>query len=419
MSFSRALSVVNTLVLRGFGSGMSVLFTVLVARYLDTAAAARFFMLFNASVIAALCFRWGLDEVIVRRVASAQAKDLEGLSRYLLGLSHRRVLSWTLAAFALTGAVAVAGFDSPLAGIGFVEVACMLLASSLVALVAAAARISQGRGRTNAATFLLNIIVPLLSLLGLGVLVSSGHALDAAALAIIYLIAAAISYALSVVQRYGSPFSLIHGERTGIQSAEGQADRRASVKLGGVVVAQQALGWAAVIIVPLAYGEATYTGFVVVQKLATLISLAMLAVNFTFSSRFASLHASGNRNELLALVKVSVAGIIGASIVVALAVFGLREQIFAFSKIGENMQGPLVIMLIGQLMFSLASLYAVVLSMCQQEGFLLKAQVMAGLLGIPLFYLLSKVTTLEVACGAFVVSYGTLATVLGVKVYRI
>ncbi|MDP9975035.1 O-antigen/teichoic acid export membrane protein [Variovorax paradoxus] len=419
MKLRRLAAVLNTLILRGAGSGVAVLFTVLVSRFADTADAARFFLLFNISVIAAVCYRWGLDEVIIRRVASASASEISALKIQLVGLSHRRVLVWMGGTMIIALIFSQTKISSLLPGFAVTEIFSLIVASALVALSACAARVRQGEGHTNLATFLLNIAIPLSLLLGLLLLKAGGWHLNADSLFFLYASGALFVYLITVFATYGNPISNVFYRTKGKCSVAINSDSRAANKLGGVVFAQQALLWVALVVVPLAYGAQLYKGFVVAQKIATLISLVMLAVNFTLSSRFAILHAEGDWYRLRKIIKISLVAIAGASILASVMVVAFREQIFEFARVEARMDGTLLVLLLSQIFFSSASLFSVVLSMCRDDDFLLLSQGMVSFFGVLLFVCLSFFCEIEVACLAFVLSYFSLSLVLGMRVRHI
>lgn len=418
MNLQRVAAVSNTLVLRGAGAGVAVLFAVLVSRYLETRDAARFFLLFNISVIAAVCYRWGLDEVIIRRVASASAYDVSKLRMHLIVLSHRRVLAWTGLSLVLSLGLLHPKISLLLYGFTFTEAVGLTFASALIALSACAARAYQGEGRTNLATFLLNIVVPLFSLFGLLLLMAGGWRANAERLFLLYTVIAFFVY-LSVIAAYRSSLTGLARRANNPDTADQKADSRAANKLGGVVLAQQILGWTALLVVPTVYGAELYKGFMVAQKISTLISLVMLAINFTFSSRFAALHAGRKFNELRRIVKASFFAILGASILASIAIMLIRGQIFAFARIEENMDATLVVLLFSQVLFSVASLFSVVLSMCRDENFLLISQGAINLIGVIAFFCLSYFFAIEIACASFVLGYLALSLILGVRVRNI
>ena len=418
MNLQRLAAVLNTLVLRGAGAGVAVLFTVLVSRYLETRDAARFFLLFNISVIAAVCYRWGLDEVIIRRVASASASDVSTLRIRLIVLSHRRVLTWTGFSLILSLGLLQPKISLMLYGFTFTEALGLTLASALIALSACAARAYQGEGRTNLATFLLNIVVPLFSLFGLLLLMAGGWRANAERLFLLYTVIAFFVY-LSVIANYRTPLTGLAQCASNPDAADRRADFRAANKLGGVVLAQQILGWTALLVVPTVYGAEVYKGFMVTQKISTLISLVMLAINFTLSSRFAALHAKKKFNELRKIVKISFFAILGASILASIAIMLLRGHVFAFARIEKNMDATLVVLLFSQVLFSVASLFSVVLSMCRDENFLLISQGAINLIGVIVFFCLSYFFAIEIACASFVLGYLVLSLILGVRVRNI
>lgn len=416
MSVKQVIAVLNILVLRGAGSGVTVLFVLLVARHLDTNSAGHFFLLFNICAIAAICFRWGFDEVIIRRMASVSGKDIEILAHQLLRYSHLRVMKWFIFSVVLVGVFLYSSLSSVLYGFQAAELFVGVAASSLIALTACAARVQQGIGNTNYAAFFLSIFVPLLSLVGLLVLIATGTTIDVFDLIFLYGGAAMTGYVGVVSTRYGSPVAIL--QRCPFASVAGdlEMDRLAANKLGGVVIAQQALNWGTMIIVPMAYGAAVYKGFVVTQKLALLIGLVMLSVNFTFSSRFATLHASGQLAELRRLIGRSVAGIVGGSVLASAAVILFRSTVFDFARIDLRMDGVLVVMLLSQVFFALASLYSVVLSMCRDETFLLSVQAVSNIAGLLLFSILSQFYEIEVACSVLVVTYFIMMLVLRLRI---
>ncbi|MDR2959197.1 MAG: hypothetical protein LBV10_06585 [Stenotrophomonas sp.] len=418
MNPGRLISVLRTLLLRGLGSGVSVLFTVLVSRYLETPDAALFFVLFNASVIAAVCFRWGVDEVVIRRVAAAPVDKRNAIAVGLVIQAHRRVLIWVIAAFLLGLALLLPSVRHHFGGVGYLDFALMVTASGLIACASAAARVLQGEGRTDAATFYLNICTPSLTLIGLLCLLLLDNAVGARQLLWCYLLAAVVMYGAVVPMRFGRNvlLGLLPG---GAKVVADASDRAGANRLGAVVLAQQALGWSAVAIIPIFYGDSAYAGFVVSQKLATLISLLMLAINFTFSSRFAALHAQGNLQELWKLVRLSSWAILIASAAILTGAWLFMGPILDYARVSTDFGGIVIIMMIGQMAFSMAALYAVVLSMCHQEKFLLWMQLGMTVLFVPLLVAVCATGTLVAASWVFVVAYSALACALFFNVRRL
>ncbi|QYX47689.1 hypothetical protein K3F43_23980 [Pseudomonas tussilaginis] len=413
MDFKRAVAVLNTLVLRGLGSGVSVLFTVMISRYLPTESAAHFFLLFNISTIAAVCFRWGLDEVIIRRIAKLLPSEIEPVSRHLTVLSHRRVALWTIVCLLSAFVVYLPVFSNVLPSVESLNLAIALCAATFVALTACAARVLQGDGRTNLATFLLNIVVPGLSLFGLFLLISFKKP-DARDLIVLYASVAVGVYLVTVVGRYGNPLALF---TAAFKLQWRSADSSAANKLGLVVLAQQVVGWAALLIVPYVYGDYAYKGFVVVQKVATLISLTMLAVNFTFSRRFASLYAGGDLQGLRNMVRYSFLAIIVASLGITLFIVLTRHWLFAYAQIDVEMTNLLLILLASQFFFSISALFSVVLSMAHDDNYLFVVQAAINGTSAVIFIIACQFLPLEAASLLLVASYFVLSLALGLRVH--
>lgn len=409
MLLRRLAAVANAFVLRGLGSGLTVLFTLLVARYLSTQAAADFLLLLNLSVIGAVAFRWGWDDVTVRRVASVPANgSVRDEGARLLGLAHRRVFLWTASAVVMVSLVLTwRPFDGlPTWSGGLLTVTV----SAFVALTACVGRVIQGSGRTNLAAVVLNIAVPAGAVTGLLGLKAAGMTPSSTELMALYAFVAAAIYAVMV----WGPGQI----RPQWPEVPDRVDRAAANRLGGVVVAQQALTWGATLIVPAAYGDASYEGFAVVSKLAVLVSLAMLAVNFTFAARIAAANGQGDLEGLRRLNESSYAVVAVTSMFAAAVVWFARPWLLAYAGIQVHLDGVLAVLLLGQLLFALSAVSALVLTMCGDESFLLKAQGTAGVVGLCVFGASSIVAPLWVPCAAMAATYGVLAAVLAVRARR-
>lgn len=416
---SNLTKVLNTLVLRGLGSGLAVLLTLLVVRYLDADAAASFLLVFNVTTVAAVCFRWGLDDVIVRRVAAELNSEAPHRSiSYLMKLAHRRVAIWTAVATASLAILALVKVLPPSGG-SAQELFNAVGISALIALTACGGRVHQGQSRTDLAALILNILVPGLLLLGLLVLVGLHVPISSARLQLVYVGVALLTY-VGIV--WGIPLTRPHragsAEQRRSESERARVDRRAANKLGGVVLSQQALNWTALLIVPIAYGDELFTTFMVTYKLSLLISLIMLAINFTFASRLAALFSKGEFRELQRATKTMVVSVAASSGLAAAGVFFSRDFVSAFADVDSS--DVMLSLLVGsQALFAVSAVYALVLTMCHDEAFLLKTQGAVVGAGVILFSALSLIASLDLACAAFPVTYLLLALVLGRRVHKV
>lgn len=80
-------------VLKGVGAGLSFLLNVMIARYLGAEGAGIYFMAFTLSTIAVAIGRMGLDNTILRFIATALANGdlaaLKGLKRISSSMKQR------------------------------------------------------------------------------------------------------------------------------------------------------------------------------------------------------------------------------------------------------------------------------------------------------------------------------------------
>lgn len=156
----------------------------------------------------------------------------------------------------------------------------------------------------------------------------------------------------------------------------------------------------------------------VTYKLSLLISLIMLAINFTFASRLAAHYAKAEFHELQRLTKLMVVSVAASSALAAAAVFFTRGFVSSFADVDSS--DTMLALLVGaQALFAISAVYALVLTMCHDEAFLLKTQGAVVGAGVILFSALSLIASLDVACAAFPVTYLLLALVLGRRAHTV
>lgn len=412
---SRLLKVANALVLRGLGSGLAVLLTLFVIRYMDNYSAATFLLIFTVTYLFAVCFRWGLDDVIIRRVA---ADPSAGMVAYLMRLAHRRVAIWMMFTGAATAAIKVAGVEQ-LAGIEITEVFWIIFTAGLIALTACAGRVHQGMSRTNYASLIINIIQPGLLLLGLLVLINLGIQASAWRLQLVFTglaltIYVGVVWGASLTRPYPSRSMAAYDGKSALASL----DRKSANHLGGVVLSQQSLNWIAPPVVLLAYGDELFNSFMATYKLALLTNLAMLAVNFTFAPRVAALFSAGEYKKLKRLAGLMATAVATASLLCAGLIFGARRLIYSFAGVDE-IGGLLALLITAQLFFSLSAVYALFLGMCGDERFLFRLLTGTVTMGSIFFLILSYTAPLEISSATLVVTYVSLALVIRHRAIRV
>lgn len=415
MTLKSGIKILATLLLRGIGSSIAVFFLVLVSRHLDTKASADFFLLFNIATISAICFRWGLDEVIVRRISNTQRQVADSIENYLIELSYRRISIWfifslifSLSAVHLTKKNLAINLDSS-------NLVTALIASAFIALTACSARIFQGHGKTNLATVLLNIAVPSIALASLLLLIQI-RAVTTNDLILVYTCAAAIVYISTLCIRPTNPLSTLYNS---FKINWSNNESNAANKLGGVVLAQQAVIWTALLVIPYTHGDSAYKEFVVTQKIATLVSLIMLAINFTFARNFASLYAEGKLPQLRKLISYSLYSIILSSFIFTATLLSATDWVFAYSKIPSKTTNLLLILIASQVFFSISALFSLVLSMAHDDNYLFANQAIINCSGALLFVIASHYLSLELISSILVLSYFILSLTLGLRVIRL
>jgi O-antigen/teichoic acid export membrane protein len=373
--------------------------TVLVARFVQPGAG-EFLLLFNITVITAVCFRWGLDELIVRRIATVRAGGREPATSHLLALAHRRVIAWYVLC-AGGGVAALPLLRSRDVSVTLAQLQISLIIGALVALTSCAGRVVQGAGRTNTAAFLLNVLYPAALVVGLTTLALVHESVQVWALLVVYLVVAAVAYAVVVGV-------VMRGRIPRVEPGRSGDDRRAATRLGGVVLAQQALGWVVLLVVPVIYGAETYVGFSVTYKVANLVNLVMLAVNFTFAARVASLFHAGDVGELRRLTRLMLTVVAVSSLGAGAAVLVCRDLVYQLAGVNADMDAVLLILVVAQVFFALAAVCALVLNMCGVEKRLLQVQGAVGAVGVVAYLALAKLAPLEVSTSVLAITYAGL-----------
>lgn len=413
------IKILNVAVFRGAGSALSVFLSILVARYFRPEQASRFFLLLSIITILSVCFRWGLDEVIIRRTAIAASKNPYKVVGEMVRLGHLRVLKMLLALFIAVPFLLYIDRYMGIYKLTGLEVACIVTSSVFIALSAGVARIMQGLGKTNLASFYLNIITPLVACVWVFASSRLGMDLSVISIALVYVFTAMFSYILVIIWGQRS-----HGvSRQIFQATLSSTDRQdlsAANRLGLVVLAQQALNWGVLLLIPAMFDASTYSNFVVTQKISMIISFVMLTVNFTLSSRFAVLYASNDMHSLRRLILISSLAILVVSIAMAAVIILLQDRILKFSRIeGADAVDLLLILVVAQIFNAIAALYAVILSMTKNEHYLMISQVAFNFIGLILFALLAAKYGVKVASFSFAVTYLGLALILYKKIRQI
>lgn len=409
-----AARAVVVLSLRGGGAALAVILTVVVIRLLDTSDAARFLLLLNVSTIFAVVLRWGLDEVIVRRVAAAGHGSGPAVAASMMRTAHDRVALVGLATGGVVAVVvAIASGTSDIPSLPEATVAIAIAA--LLALSASGGRTFQGAGRVNTATVILNIAPPALTLAATGVCWLLGLRIGYVTLLVLY---GGVALLLYIVVVWLFPLAgarpTFRGRDQTLTSR--RADAAAANRLGVVVMSQQALNWGALLVIPFAYGDAQYAQFNLSLKLASLVSLVMLAINFTYAHELAALFVERSISKMARLVRRMVAAVLVAVGALSLGVIILQQPILAVSGIAETSAPMLYVLLAGQALFSVCAVLALVLTMAHDEKRLVWLQGATTLGGLSLLVALSFMAPIELTLLAFVVAYATLLPLLAGRV---
>ncbi len=402
----RHYSIVATFAIRGAGSGLALLLTWAIVQALEGRAAAQILLVFNCSLIGAICFRWGADEAIVREVARAPNDDKQHLARELLGLAHLKVGAWTVSVLLLTLALMGTGAtEGLLPGPG--PVAAMVLATAAAALSACAGRVWQARGHTNLAAFVLTGLIPGGTLALLFISAATVGPLRADHVAMIYASAAGLAY-LGLNWWPGAWRPHLRGALT--RRRRSIAWRASTVQLGWITLSQQSLVWGSLLIVPIFFTAAEYVQYSLSVRLSAIVALVMMAVNFAMAAPLARASSAGDMATVRELHSRTIRLVCLGSGGMALGVLLLGAQIEKFFGITSMLL--LGALLGSQVMFSIAASSALALAMLGEERKSLVAHAGVNGLGLLAFTALAATGPLNGAASSLLIANGALSIVL-------
>ncbi|WP_200240030.1 lipopolysaccharide biosynthesis protein [Thiohalocapsa halophila] len=264
--------------------------TVVVSRELGATEAGLFFLGLTIVIVVAAITRLGLDNTLVRFIASYNIAGTHGEIRRLLVIA----LLWASAA-SILAAIVIAALADPIANRLFnkPEFGSVLRTFApgipLLATFTLFAKALQGVKRVPQSLVVLNVTLPLI-LLALVYLTSPALASDAA---VLYLAAAATSLALGLfwwttLAPTGTPSGAIDKKRL-IDSC---------LPLLVIVLLNQIITWSSQLLLGAWARPADVALFNAAMRTAMLTSFVLIAVNSIAAPKFAELYSSGELQRL-------------------------------------------------------------------------------------------------------------------------
>lgn len=406
---------------RGFGSISSIAFTILIARTLDVNSSAKWFFILNLITVISVCLRWGYDDVIVRSVATAFTfSDKEIVIKDLIYLFTSRIIINSAIIFAIYIIIDInINFDK----ISTMDFFYIIIGSAILSLSVCVGRIYQGLGYINRAAFIITILVPLLSILTILLLPNLSIDIKLHTVLITFLFAILCSflipyyYLAKEIVVLNNIYSKFITNAFNFRNKLSCPLTKSANHLGFVVLAQQALQWGSLLLVPLIFNSEVYTAYVVSQKSSMSVSLVALIVGFSISGKIATLFKSGSVDALRKYLKIGSFIILLGSLAFLSILYILSNYIFSFSKINYVDKDIIFLeLLVGQIPFGLSSFFAIFLTMSGNEKFLTKVILMANLSGLIIFYVVASVFGIVLSCVVFFLIYSLVVFIIFNKI---
>lgn len=280
------------LVFKGIAFAGAILFSIVVARSLGANAAGQFFLAMTLVTMASTIARVGLDKPIVRFVAIARTSGNGIAITALIATSFLLVAGISIA----TGALMYAASDW-LAGTVFSKpslnehLSVLALSVPAVATTGVISAGFQGLSRVALYLLFLSVLTPLVALAGIAVC----SQLDLnVSVALVYTIASIITLSMAAVAWLG----VAGAPKRAMPIRELSSVIASSRANLVVIVAQLMMSWMPAIVLGLLSTSEDVATYFVADRLALLISFALIAVNSIAAPKFASLHGTGELDAL-------------------------------------------------------------------------------------------------------------------------
>jgi O-antigen/teichoic acid export membrane protein len=352
----------TTVVLKGLSFLLTFALYVVVGRLLGPAGAGTYFLALTIITIAAVLGRVGLDTTLLRfTAANATTSDWVAVK----GVYRKALWIATVAAGTATLVVGLGARWSAARLFGDANVAGPLLVMSLavvpMALLTLHGQSLQGLRRMGDANLVNGVGVPLLSLLGVLVLVPRWG-----------VIGAAWSYVFASCATLALGWWLWHRATPQLHPLTGHIATaellQSSVPMFWVSALQLVIAWSSTLSLGFWASSADVGTFGVANRTATLTSFVLIAINSIAAPKFAALYRQGDMATLGRIARNSTKLMAGlAAPVLAIFVFFPRQVLSLF---GAGFSGsPLVlsILAIGQFVNVITGSVGYLLTMCGYE----------------------------------------------------
>jgi len=367
------------LAVKVLAAGSVFLMNIVVARKLGVAEAGLFFLGFTLVTFVAAVGRMGLDNSVVRFVASAHVvgnvEKLQGVCRKATVWVIALCVALMLIMLALNQILAGRIFDHP--GFGPVLLV-MALSVPLVGLYNIYSQVLKGLKKVAQSMITLNVTMPVVMLIGLLLPVTTAREVSW-----IFLPSCAITALVGYLwMRRNVPAAAVADFPSSVLMAS-------CMPLWGVMILQQCVLWSSQLMLGAWSSAEDVALFSSAQRTALLPSFILVAVNAIAAPKFAAMHSQNDMDGLRRMALISVRLMLLAA--VPALVFTLLFPEWLMSLFGQEYRaaaGALVILALGQFVNIATGSVGFLLSMTGHERELRFNVFIAALLGIALGALL-------------------------------
>lgn len=352
----------SSFLIKVFSAGITLLFYMYLGRTLGAESSGEFFLFLTVLTIASVVVRFGLENTILKLVAKYAPENNWGMvfSAYFRAMKYVVVISivTSIIIYLAADVISMSLFSSYSMS-SYIEIVAVSVAPLAISVVHAQAL--QGLKRIVDSTLILNLLIPLVALIGSMMVVNSYGLLGVVSA---YSFSIYIVCIVSLILWWKNVHRIEHDDQE-ISNSELLAS---CVPLFWVSVIQMVINWFSYLVLGIFSTEADVGVFGIGVRVVTLFGFFLMAVNSISAPKIAAMHGKDNRVEIEKMCRSSSTLLLYVTLPLFVIVFFASNLVM--SLFGEEFTGNnlvLQILLFGQFVNLVSGSVGVLLVMTGNE----------------------------------------------------
>ena len=343
-------------------AGVTLLFYMYLGRTLGAESSGKFFLFLTILTIASVVVRFGLENTLLKLVSQCAPEKKWGIifSAYSKAIKYVVVISIAVSSiiYLAAGDIAIWLFSSSNMS-SYIEIVALTITPLAISVIHAQAL--QGLKRIVDSTLILNLLIPLVALVG-SMMVANTYGLQG--VVSVYSFSIYIVCIISLVLWWKN----VHNFENDKQTIKNSELLDSCIPLFWVSVIQMVINWFSYLVLGIFSTEAEVGIFGVGVRIVTLFGFFLMAINSISAPKIAAMHTNGNRGEIEKMCRSSSTLLLYVTLPLFLIVFLASDLVM--SLFGEEFTGnnlALQILLFGQFINLLSGSVGVLLIMTGNE----------------------------------------------------